>query len=189
MRALVSVSIVVKVFDETTNSVVAGSIRVSTASMSAPSTFETKWHSISGSEKARSARYAIAGPRSLPPDADVDDVADPLPCRATPLAGANPVGERRHRVEDLVHIGHDVAAVDLDHGSPRCTKRCVQHRAILRGVDVIAPRSIASPPLFDACRPGDVGQNSDGRCFDALLGQVDTEVRELQRESRCPARV
>ena len=42
VRALVSVSIVVNVFDDTMNSVSAGSSPSSAAAMSAPSTLETK---------------------------------------------------------------------------------------------------------------------------------------------------
>ncbi len=48
VRALVSVSMVVNVFDETMNSVSAGSRPARAAAMSAPSTLETKRVVISG---------------------------------------------------------------------------------------------------------------------------------------------
>jgi hypothetical protein len=65
--ALVIVSMVVKVFEATTNSVSAGSRSRTASCRSAPSTFDTKRTVNSRSVKARSASYAIAGPRSEPP--------------------------------------------------------------------------------------------------------------------------
>ena len=67
MWAFVSVSIVVNVFDDTTNSVSAGSSPASAPAMSAPSTLDTKRAASSGWRNASSARAAIAGPRSEPP--------------------------------------------------------------------------------------------------------------------------
>ncbi len=67
VRALVSVSIVPKVFDATTNNVDAGSESASTEATSAPSTFETNEQRMDSCRYARSASYAIAGPRSEPP--------------------------------------------------------------------------------------------------------------------------
>ena len=55
-RALVSVSIVVKVFEETMNSVSAASRPVTASAMSLPSTFDTKRTFSSGSAASRSAR-------------------------------------------------------------------------------------------------------------------------------------
>ena len=43
-------------------------------------------------------------------DPDVDDVGDAV-------VGSDPIGERRHRVEHLVDVGHDVLAVGFDRGS------------------------------------------------------------------------
>ena len=65
--ALVIVSSVVKVFDETMNKVRDGSSPRSVSPMSAPSTFETKWLRNCGGAKGASARAAMAGPRSEPP--------------------------------------------------------------------------------------------------------------------------
>ena len=61
------VSIVVNVFDATMNSVSAGSRSRTASCRSAPSTFDTKRNVSSRSVNARSASYAIAGPRSEPP--------------------------------------------------------------------------------------------------------------------------
>ncbi len=67
VRALVSVSRVVKVFEEMMKSVRAGSMPVVASRMASPLTFETKANEISGSAKSASARWAMAGPRSEPP--------------------------------------------------------------------------------------------------------------------------
>ena len=65
-------------------------------------------------------------------------VLDALAGRAGPLAAAQPVGELAHPVEHLVHVGDDVLAVDDQLGVARQPQRGVQHRAVLRGVDVHA---------------------------------------------------
>ena len=67
VAALVIVSTVVKVFDETMNKVRDGSSPRKVSPMSAPSTLETKWLRSCGGAKGASARVAIAGPRSEPP--------------------------------------------------------------------------------------------------------------------------
>ena len=48
------------------------------------------------------------------------------------------VGERRHPVEHLVHLRHDVLAVDDDRASARHAQRDVQHGAVLGDVDLLA---------------------------------------------------
>ena len=67
VRALVIVSIVVNVFEETINSVSAGSRSCVASAKSVPSTFETKRKVRRRSLYQRSASYAITGPRSDPP--------------------------------------------------------------------------------------------------------------------------
>ena len=67
LAALVIVSTVVKVFEETIASVVCGSRSRTASRKSAPSTFDTKRKVMSRSLYARSAAYVIAGPRSEPP--------------------------------------------------------------------------------------------------------------------------
>ena len=52
------------------------------------------------------------GPEVRAADPDVDDVSDRLPRVPSPFARTDALGERRHAVEDLVHVGDDVDAVD-----------------------------------------------------------------------------
>ena len=137
--ALVSVSSVVKVFEQTMNSVSAGSRSRVASAKSVPSTFETK--------RKRHVALAVVPQRLVghhraevgAADADVDDVADALAGMPEPVAAAHLVGERGHAVEHRVHLGHDVVAVDDDRTAPRgARKRDVQHRALLGRVDLLA---------------------------------------------------
>jgi hypothetical protein len=65
-RALVIVSVVVKVLEATRNSVLFRRQARSTAASSWPSTLETKWKRLPGAANS-SASTAICGPRSEPP--------------------------------------------------------------------------------------------------------------------------
>ena len=117
--ALVIVSRVVKVFEETMNSVSSASRSWVASAKSVPSTLETK-------RKVRS-RLAVMPqglvghhrPQVGAADADVDDVADRLAGVALPLPAAHPVGEIGHLVEHGVDLGHDVVAVHDDRLSLR----------------------------------------------------------------------
>ena len=61
-----------------------------------------------------------------------------LPGVADPLARAHALAERGHPVEHLVHLAHDVDAVDDERALARHAQRDVQHRAVLGDVDVLA---------------------------------------------------
>ena len=121
VRAFVMVSIVVNVFDEITNSVDSGS-RPSVASRkSAASAFDTKCAVRPGWAKSRSGFVRpSSGPRSDPPMPMLTTARIGLPGVPGPLAGADPVGERRHPVEHLVHRGNDVDAVGHQLFVARC---------------------------------------------------------------------
>ena len=80
-------------------------------------------------------------------DADVDDVADRLPRLALPFARADAIGERGHPVEHVVHLGHDVHAVDHQGFASRHPECDVQHRSILGGVDPLAAEHRLDPLL------------------------------------------
>src|SRR4051794_38840422 len=81
------------------------------------------------------APWAPPGPGAGPADADVPAVANRPARMALPLAGPQAIGERRHPVEHLVHLGHDVLTVDLDRRVARRAQRDVEHRATLGHVD------------------------------------------------------
>ena len=71
-------------------------------------------------------------------DADVDHRRDAFAGRAAPLTAAQPVGEVAHPVQNVVHVGDDVLTVDRQLRVARQPQRGVQHRTVLRGVDVDA---------------------------------------------------
>ena len=116
--ALVIVSSVVKVFEETMNSVSAGSRSRVASAKSVPSTLETK-RNVSRAVAVvlqRLVGHHRAEVRAA--DADVDDVADALAGVPLPSAAADAVGEVGHLVEHGVDLGHDVLAVDDDRLVP-----------------------------------------------------------------------
>ncbi len=108
--AFVSVSSVVNVFDETTNSVSAGSSRAASDARSAPSTFDTNRHATPARCTRAARRSAIAGPRSLPPIPMFTTVR--IAARVPGPLPDHLLGERAHAVEHTVHLGDDVDAVD-----------------------------------------------------------------------------
>ena len=110
--ALVIVSWVVKVFEETMNSVRAGSSPRSVSAMSAPSTLETKCARRFGRREGRERprRHRRAEVRAA--DADVDDVGHRLAERAAHPALAHVGGEGEHLRALGLDLGHDVGALD-----------------------------------------------------------------------------
>ena len=138
MWALVIVSSVVNVFDETMNSVSAGSRSRMASAKSVPSTFETKRKVEAALAVVPQRLVGHDRPEVGAADADVDDVADALAGVALPCAAAHAVGEVGHPVEHGVDLGHDVLAVDDDRRAARCAQRHVQHGAVLGDVDLLA---------------------------------------------------
>ena len=94
------------------------------------------------------------GPEVAAADPDVDDGRDALAGRAGPLAAAHPVGEVRHPVQHLVHIGHDVMAVGDDLLAARRSQRDVQNRTVFGDVDVLAGEHRVDP----LAQPGPLGE-------------------------------
>ena len=71
-----------------------------------------------------------------PADADVDDRPNGSAGCSLPGAVSDPVGERGHLVEDVVHLVDHVDTVDHKRCTARCTQRRVQDSAILGDVDM-----------------------------------------------------
>ena len=112
LRALVIVSSVVNVFEETTNSVSAGSRSRVASAKSVPSTLETN-------RNVRSRRAVVAQrlvrhhrPQVGPADPDVDDVADRPAGVTAPLAAAHARANAAIRSSTSWTCAHDVVAVD-----------------------------------------------------------------------------
>lgn len=105
-RALGMVSCVVKVFEEIGNNVVSGFGGAKVSTMSAWSTFETKWALRFSLPKALRAVITILGPAN----ADVYNVANSLVCVASPFARASLFGKGAHFAKDCIDFRHYVLA-------------------------------------------------------------------------------
>ena len=182
VRALVSVSIVVNVFEETTNSVSAGSRSATASVIAAPSTLDTKRHVRSGlgerPQRPVGHRRAEIGAA----DADVDDGADRPAGGAEPQPVAHSLGELAHRPEHVVDVRHDVVdrAVGADraeHDAAIGAQGDVQHGAVLGDVDPFAAEHRVAA-LGDAGGAGDGEQGDEDGVVDALLGVVDAQVAD-----------
>ena len=145
-RALVSVSSVVKVFEATMNSVVSGSRSAVFCAMSVGSMFETKQRLDAGIRVRLEGFVDHHRAEIRPADADVDDVRDLLAGDAAPLAGADPLGEGRHRVEHRLHVVVDILPVDDERRGSRPAGRrsavCSTARSSV--VLMCSPASIAA---------------------------------------------
>ena len=104
-------------------------------------------------------------------DADGHQVLDLLAGNALPLTGAHALGEGIHAIEDLVHVGNDVLAVDdeLAFLACRTAQRGVQDGAVLGGVDVLAgEHGVAA--LLEFHLAGKIAQQLDGLVGHQVLG-------------------
>ncbi|MCO5546668.1 hypothetical protein L7F22_000102 [Adiantum nelumboides] len=108
-------------------------------------------------------------------DADVDDRADPLPGGPGPRPGPHRVGELAHPVQDGVHVGDDVLAVDGERRVPRQAQRRVQHGPVLGGVHVLTGEHRLGAGGQPG-RPRQVREQADGVAGDAVLGVVEHQV-------------
>ena len=166
-----------KVFDETMNSVRAGSSPRSVSAMSAPSTLETKWArklaGANGLQRPRRHRRAEVGAA----DADIDDVGHGLAERAAQSSLAHVVGEGEHLGALALDVGHDVAALDENGLAGKIAQRAVQRGAPLRRIDEIAAEHRVALGL-DLGRAGEAEQNSERGHVEALLGIIVEEVVE-----------
>ncbi len=106
--------------------------------------------------------------------ADVDDVANAFAGMPEPLAAADPIGECGHPVEHRVHPGYDVDAVDADALALWCAQCNVEHRTLLRHVDLLAAEHCvdarAQAALF-----GKIPQQSKRLVGDAILGVIEVK--------------
>ena len=115
-------------------------------------------------------------------DADVDDGLDGLAGDADPFAGADAASEGVDLLQDLVHIGDHVLAVDRQGVSRGAAQRGVQDGAILGDVDVLA-RVHAVAQLQDAGLLSEGEEVAHQRGAHEVLRQVDVQVGSVEGES------
>ena len=185
--ALVIVSSVVKVFDETMNIVRDGSSPRSVSPMSAPSTLETKWLRSCGGAigRERPRRHGRAEVGAA--DADVDDVGHRLAERAAHPSLAHVRREAQHLFARADHVGHHVLAVDHDRLAGEIAQRHVQDGAVLGDVDLLAGEHRLARPR--PRRLGELDERGQDPGVDALLGIVEQEIVEGDAECLEPRRI
>ena len=115
-------------------------------------------------------------------DADIDDGLDGLARDADPLAGADAAGEGVDLLEDLVHVGDGVLAVDRQGVGRGAAQRGVQDGAVLGDVDVLA-RVHAVAQLQDAGLLSKGEEVAHQRGAHEVLRQVDMQVGSIEGES------
>ena len=173
--ALVRVSIVVKVFEAITNSVVSGS-----------SFFRVWmiWGAIDVRDEVHGKAFVAVGLERFADhqrtqvraaDADIDDVGDRAAGAADPLAAADLVGEREHPGQHVIDVGHHVVTVDEDRGVRPVAQRDVQHGAIFGVVDLLAREHRVDPGL-DAGVDSQLLQQRQGLIVDAVLRIVKLDA-------------
>ena len=104
-------------------------------------------------------------------DADIDDVPDAFAGVPQPDAGAHRVGECGHAIENRLHLGHDVDAIDDEARAGWSAQRRVQGRALLGRVDRIAAEHRVDSRA-QAAAVGESEQQPERLVVDAVLGVV-----------------
>ena len=188
VRALVIVSRVVNVFEQTTNSVSAGSRSRVASAKSVPSTLETKRKLISRGRVVTQRLIGHHRSQVRAADTDVDHVADPLAAGPSPVAAADPLAEGGHAVEHLVDVGDHVGAVDDQRASARHPQRDVEHGPVLGDVDPLAPEHRLSA-LGQPALGGERREQAESLVGDPVLRQVEVEARRLGDQPLAAARV
>ena len=186
--ALVIVSSVVKVFDETMNSVSAGSRSRVASTKSVPSMLETKRKVMPALAVMPERLVGHHRPEVGAANADVDHVADALAGMALPRAAPDAVGEVGHLVEHGVDLGDNVLAVHDDGSVLRRAQGHMQHGAVLREVDLL-PAEHGVDALAQAGFRRQLQQELEGFVGDAVLGVIQEEARRLRGHALAAFRV
>ena len=187
-RALVSVSRVVKVFEQTMNSVSAASRSRVASTKSVPIDV--------GDEAKVEVALAVVAERLVghhrtevgAADADVDDVADALAAVAQPLPAAHRVGECGHAIEHRVDLG-TTSTPSTTICSP-CGARSATCSTERFSVALIAsPRNIAAMRSRSPHSSASRTSKRQGLVGDAVLRVVEVETGGLEREALAAAGV
>ena len=183
MWALVIVSSVVKVFDETMNSVSAGSrSRVGLDEVGAVDV---------GNEAERHGALAVMLERLVghhraevgAADADVDDVANALAGVALPRAAAHAVGEVGHLVEHGVDLRARRSRRRRRSMSPRGARRATCRTARFSVMLIFSPRNMASMRARRPDSSASCSEQLERLVGDAVLRVVEVRAHRLGRHA------
>ena len=118
-------------------------------------------------------------------DPDIDDRAHAPAGVPAPPPVPDLVGERGHPIEHLVHVRHDVLAVEDDRRAARRAKRDVEHRALFRRVDSLAAEHRLDV-FAQSTRVSQIDEEPDRLVGDAVLRVIEVEAGRLRRRSARP---
>ena len=104
-----------------------------------------------------------------------------LPVCAVNAAAVHAFDEVAHLLEARAHLRHHVLAVDEDRAVRAIAQGDVQDGAILGGVDLLAGEHRVDA-LVEAARVGELDQQSQRLCVDALAGEIEQQVQLGVRE-------
>ena len=114
-------------------------------------------------------------------DADVDNGLDRLAGDADPLAGADATGEGVDLLENLVHVGDRVLAVDRQGVGRGAAQRGMQDGTVLGDVNVLARKhAVAQLENTGLLREGEEVAHQRGA--HKVLRQVDVQVSSVEGE-------
>ena len=186
--ALVIVSSVVKVFDETMKSV-SGGIQIGDG-FGEVGAVDVR-DEPEGQGTIAVVPQRLVGhdrPEIRPADADVDDVADSLAGVAGPGAASNPVAEIAHAIQHAMDVRDHIVPVDDDRRRGRRAQRHVQDRAIFGDVDLVAAEHRVDPPTqIRFIR--ELAQQPHRLVGDAMLGVVEIDAGGFDRQPLSAARI
>jgi len=99
-----------------------------------------------------------------------------------PAAVADLTAERRHPLQHLVDVGHDVVPIDEDPLAPRGPQGHVQHGAMLGDVDPLAGEH-RRDPLAEAAGLGQPHQEAERLRRHPLLGVIEVQAAGVEHQS------
>ncbi len=105
-----------------------------------------------------------------------------LPVKPFHSPRADAVGEGGHRVEHLVHLGHDIHAVDDDLLALGRAQGDVQHGAAFGDVDLVAAEHGVDLGA-EAGLLGELDEQLEGLVGDAVLRVIEVEALGLEGEA------
>ncbi len=121
-------------------------------------------------------------------DADIHDVADALAGVTEPGTRAHTLGEACHRIEHLVHVGHDVMAVDKNARILRCPQCDMQDGTLFGDVDLVATEHRVTA-FGDAALLRELQQQTNRLVRDAVLRIVQIQTRTFDCQAFTTPRI
>ncbi len=130
----------------------------------------------------------MTGPRSEPPMPILITFFTLLAGETLPRARAHAVGERRHLVQHRMHFRNHVYAVGKNLLRLRRAQRHMQHRPVLRQIDLFAAEH-GITPFLKARLFRQFDQQLDGLVSDAVFRIIEEQSLGLDGKARSAPRI